>query len=136
MRRKYTIARPAGNRAASASQVLWSFCNTSPAGPYFPWPFEPAALGAGRAYKMAGNERQSGHRQVLSQPDGRSCTGPSRRRLRLSDRLGLLLHDLTQASLASSPAPPGTTLEEFFSLFFSGRPARCEGGVASGSWVL
>ena len=34
MRRKYTIARPPGNRAASASQFLWFFCNTLPAGPF------------------------------------------------------------------------------------------------------
>ena len=36
MRRKYTIARPAGNRAASSSQFLWFFCNTLPAGPFSP----------------------------------------------------------------------------------------------------
>jgi hypothetical protein len=34
MRRKYTIARPVGNRTASASQVLWFFCNTLAAGPF------------------------------------------------------------------------------------------------------
>ena len=34
MRRKYTTARPPGNRTASVSQVLWFFCNTLPAGPF------------------------------------------------------------------------------------------------------
>ena len=84
----------------------------------------------GAAYKMAGNERQSGHRQVLSQPDGRSCTGPSRRRLRLSDRLGLLLHDLAQATLSARSSTTRGDPGGIFSYFF-GRPAPVRGGVAA-----
>jgi hypothetical protein len=58
-----------------------------------------------------------------------------RRRLRLADRLGQLLHDLAQALLAYSPAPSGAINAEIFLVYFFGRPVRCEVVVANGGWV-
>ena len=45
-----------------------------------------------------------------------------------ADRLGLLLHDLAQALLTYSPAPPGTTLQVFS--YFLGVRLRCGGRKA------